>query len=75
VGETYKAVVKCHDKPQKKKKKNTTHLKLFTRAFPNEFVFNRYWNIADEIFDNPEKITIPSFQTVQDEHTGKEDLP
>jgi hypothetical protein len=72
-----RAVVKCHERPQKKKKKKMTHyrvsmyvaywrraltLKLPTKALPSEFAFNRYWKIADEILDRPEKTTTPDCQ-------------
>lgn len=81
---TYSAVVRCHDRPQKKKKKNTTHcksqlkwieprdtwgeltLKLLIRAFPSEFVFSRYWKMAEEMFERPEKMTIQVKKTCHD---------
>lgn len=39
---TYKAVERWYGKPQKKKKKKMTHLKLLIRAFPIELAFRRY---------------------------------
>ena len=73
-----RAVVKCHESPQKKKKKKMTHcqvsmrvkkvdeqgltLKLPTKALPSEFAFNRYWKTADEMLDRPEKTTTPDRQ-------------
>lgn len=58
-----------------------THLKLFTRAFPRELAFNRYWKIAEETLDRPEKTTIPrmSAYVFADAEgaslTSQEDLP
>jgi len=73
-----RAVVKCHERPQKKKKKKITHcqsqrvsaipvtrgltLKLPTKALPREFEFNRYWKIADATLERPEKTTTPDYQ-------------
>jgi hypothetical protein len=44
-------------------------LKLPTKALPREFAFNRYWKIADEMLDNPEKTTTPGCQQYTSEKT------
>jgi hypothetical protein len=39
-----------------------THLKFCTRALPSELVWRRYWKMADDTFERPEKMTIPGCQ-------------
>lgn len=56
-------------------------LKLVTSALPIELVLRRYWKMADDTLDRPEKMTIPKeisicFRTLaQDVLTGEEHLP
>ena len=37
-----------------------THLKLETSALPIELVWRRYWKMADDTLERPEKMTIPN---------------
>jgi hypothetical protein len=56
-------------------------LKLVTSALPIELVLRRYWNMADDTLDRPEKMTIPMeismcFRILaQDVLTSEEHLP
>lgn len=75
-------MLRCQERPQKKKKKKITHcglarsskegdprrltLKLLTSALPRESAFKRYMKMADEMLERPEKMTIHVKNTCQD---------